>query len=105
MSFDFLILDEVASMRNFWVGWNEVLSPTLIDRKGSAMFISTPKGFNHFYKLWKEAEDGTNGYYPVRLTWDLTPGRDQYWKEDQIKGLGFGSTLINILSNFISTIF
>ncbi len=43
--------DEVSNYRNFWLGWNEVLSPTLIDRKGSAMFISTPKGFNHFYDL------------------------------------------------------
>ena len=51
-SFDFLVIDEVASMRNFWVGWNEVLSPTLTDRKGEALFISTPKGFNHFYDLY-----------------------------------------------------
>lgn len=51
-AFDFLVIDEVASMRNFWVGWNEVLSPTLIDRKGSVLFISTPKGFNHFYDLY-----------------------------------------------------
>lgn len=50
-TFNFIVLDEVASMRNFWVGWNEVLSPTLIDRKGSCMFISTPKAFNHFYDL------------------------------------------------------
>jgi PBSX family phage terminase large subunit len=50
--FDFLVLDEVASMRNFWVGWDEVLSPALIDNKGSAMFIGTPKGFNHFYDLY-----------------------------------------------------
>lgn len=49
---DFIVLDEVASYRNFWAGWNEVLSPTLIDRAGSAMFISTPKGFNHFYDLY-----------------------------------------------------
>lgn len=53
-SFDLVILDEVANMRNFWVGWDEVLSPTLIDRKGSAMFISTPKGFNHFYDLYNK---------------------------------------------------
>jgi PBSX family phage terminase large subunit len=38
-------------MRNFWAGWNEVLRPTLTDRKGGALFISTPKGFNHFYDL------------------------------------------------------
>ena len=49
---DFIVCDEVATYRNFWVGWNEVLSPTLVDRKGSAMFISTPKGFNHFYDLY-----------------------------------------------------
>lgn len=49
---DFIVCDEVSTYRNFWAGWNEVLSPTLIDRKGSAMFISTPKGFNHFYDLY-----------------------------------------------------
>lgn len=50
--YDLLIIDEVAMMRNFWMGWNEVLSPTLIDRKGEAMFISTPRGYNHFYDLF-----------------------------------------------------
>lgn len=50
-AFDFLVLDEVAQMRNFWVNWREVLRPTLTDRKGQAMFSSTPKGFNHFYDL------------------------------------------------------
>lgn len=49
---DFIVADEVSSYRNFWEGWNEVLSPTLVDRKGSALFISTPKGFNHFYELF-----------------------------------------------------
>lgn len=57
-NFDFVVLDEVASMRNFNLNWQEVIRPTLTDRKGHAMFISTPKGFNHFYELFnKEAED------------------------------------------------
>lgn len=60
LSNDFIVLDEVSSMRNFWVGWNEVLSPTLIDRKGSALFISTPKGFNHFYDLYNFQEKDDN---------------------------------------------
>lgn len=50
-AFDFLILDEVAQMRNFWSNWQEVLRPTLTDRKGQVLFASTPKGFNHFYDL------------------------------------------------------
>lgn len=51
-AFDFLVLDEVSSYRNFWVNWQEVLRPTLTDRKGQCLFISTPKGFNHFYDLF-----------------------------------------------------
>ena len=38
-------------MSNFWVNWHEVLRPTLTDTKGEVIFISTPKGFNHFYDL------------------------------------------------------
>ena len=56
LSNDLIVLDEVSSMRNFWVGWDEVLSPTLIDRTGSALFISTPKGYNHFYDLYNLQE-------------------------------------------------
>ena len=65
--FDLLILDEVASMRNFWIGWHEVLRPTLTDRIGDAIFISTPKGYNHFWTLYnKQNED--NDYQSFHFT-------------------------------------
>lgn len=51
-AFDFLVVDEIASMRNWQYNWNEVLRPTLTDKKGEALFISTPKGYNHFYDLY-----------------------------------------------------
>ncbi len=50
--FDFLVIDEIAQMRNFQSNWEEILRPTLTDTKGEALFISTPKGFNHFYDLY-----------------------------------------------------
>lgn len=50
--FDFIVIDEIASMRNFQLNWEEVIRPTLTDRKGEVLFISTPKGFNHFYDLF-----------------------------------------------------
>lgn len=53
--FDFIVLDEVASMRNFDSMWQEVVRPTLTDRVGHALFISTPKGFNHFYSLFNKS--------------------------------------------------
>lgn len=55
-AFDFLVVDEVAMMRNFWINWQEVLRPTLTDTKGEVLFISTPKGFNHFYDLFNLQE-------------------------------------------------
>lgn len=56
--FDFVVIDEVAMMRNFWEHWQEIIRPTLTDSKGEGLFISTPKGFNHFYELYNlESED------------------------------------------------
>jgi PBSX family phage terminase large subunit len=52
--FDKIILDEVAKYKNFWALWQEVLIPTLTDRRGGADFISTPRGFNHFYDLYNK---------------------------------------------------
>lgn len=51
---DLLVPDEVAMYRNFWANWHEVLRPTLTDTKGDALFLSTPKGFNHFYDLFNQ---------------------------------------------------
>lgn len=56
--YDLIVIDEIASMRNFWSNWQEVVRPTLTDTRGEAIFISTPKGFNHFYDLFcLESED------------------------------------------------
>lgn len=52
--FDFIVIDEIASMRNWHENWQEVIRPTLTDVRGEALFISTPKGFNHFYDLYNQ---------------------------------------------------
>lgn len=58
--FHFLVIDEVAMLRSFWENWQEVLRPTLTDYKGEVLFISTPKGKNHFYDLYNLAEKEEN---------------------------------------------
>jgi len=51
------ILDEIAFMRE--EAWTEALRPALSDRQGRALFISTPKGRNWFWRLWMRGqEDG-----------------------------------------------
>jgi PBSX family phage terminase large subunit len=59
-AFHFIVIDEVAMMRNFWINWQEVIRPTLTDTQGQVMFISTPKGFNHFYDLFNEEAKDTD---------------------------------------------
>ena len=52
---DFLVMDEAAFVKPDV--WQQVLRPTLTERKGGALFISTPMGMNNwFYELWEMAE-------------------------------------------------
>lgn len=60
-AFDLIVIDEIASMRNWEENWNNVLRPTLTDRSGEGLFISTPKGFNHFYDLFNLQSDPVRG--------------------------------------------
>jgi len=46
---DFAVLDECAFMQER--AWQEELRPALSDREGRALFISTPKGQNWFWRL------------------------------------------------------
>jgi phage FluMu gp28-like protein len=48
-TFDYLIIDEYAFTRPEL--WSEVLSATVLVKGKKVIFISTPKGKNHFYKL------------------------------------------------------
>jgi hypothetical protein len=52
---DWVICDEAAqySMRI----WEMYLEPTLADRDGWAMFITTPRGYNWIYDLYKRGQD------------------------------------------------
>src|SRR6202795_384428 len=55
---DFLILVENASIAK--EAWPEVLRPALADKKGSALFIGTPRAHDHFYDLYQWAETQPN---------------------------------------------
>lgn len=49
-----VVLDEYKDMSE--QVWKEVVRPALTVVRGKALFIGTPKGKNHFYGLYKEAE-------------------------------------------------
>ena len=51
----YVVLDEYASMKP--EVWEMILRPTLADVAGGALFIGTPAGKNHFYKLFQDADE------------------------------------------------
>ncbi len=63
-----LVIDEIASIRNWDWLWQEVLRPTLTDYEAPAIFISTPKGFNHFFDLYQLGQGEHEGYASWRFT-------------------------------------
>jgi len=87
---NYLFLDEFAFVnQNIAEDFFTSVWPTISSGKTSQITIcSTPNGFNHFYKLWNEAEQGLNGFNPIFVDWTKHPDRDEAWKQEQLKVLG-----------------
>lgn len=67
VSLKFLVLDEYADIKP--EVWEQILRPALADQKGSALFIGTPMGRNHFYDLYRYAQLSDDDDYKA---WHLT---------------------------------
>jgi phage terminase large subunit-like protein len=55
----YVVMDEYAFMKP--EVWEKILRPTLSRVRGSALFIGTPEGKNHFYHLYMQAAKDTTG--------------------------------------------
>lgn len=52
---DYVVVDEAAVMNERV--WLQIIRPTLMDTKGQALLISTPRGHNWFYDVWVRGQD------------------------------------------------
>jgi len=77
---DFAVLDECAYMRE--AAWSEALRPTLSDRKGGALFISTPRGLNWFRTLWMR---GDNPEFLDWASWQFKTSDNPYIDKKEIE--------------------
>ncbi len=73
--YDLFIVDEAATVADLENKWNQIIRPTLIDKKGSAWFMSTPKGMNGFYKLHLLGRDPANSEWQ---SWHFTSYDNPY---------------------------
>ena len=86
MTFNIIFLDEFAFVPNHIADdFFSSVYPTISSGKSTKIIIvSTPKGMNHFYRMWHDAERGKNEYKPTEVHWSEVPGRDAKWKAQTI---------------------
>ena len=97
-----LIVDEAAIIRDFEEIWTG-LKPT-ISTGGKAIVLSTPKGVGgQYYKLWRDAETGENGFNPIKLYWTVHPEHDEAWFKNESKGMNKRQIAQEFMCDFIAS--
>jgi hypothetical protein len=83
---DILFIDEAAYIE--WKYYKDLI-PTISSYKDSKIILnSTPNGFNEFYDMVKLSESGKSVFNLMKTYWWEVEGRDEYWKNEEIKKLG-----------------
>ena len=85
-SYNIIFLDEFAFIPNHIADdFFASVYPTISSGQSTKVIIvSTPRGMNHFYRMWHDAERKKNEYIPTDVHWSEVPGRDEKWKEQTI---------------------
>lgn len=76
---DLVVLDEASFMQE--AAWS-ILRPSLAERKGRALFISTPNGRNWFYRLFQR---GNDPLYPNWRSWQKPTSDNPYIDPEEIE--------------------
>lgn len=76
---DHLVCDESALISQR--AWTESLRPSLLDRKGSGVFIGTPKRKNWFYDLYKKGRNPEEKEYE---SWQFSSFENEYLDREEL---------------------
>jgi phage terminase large subunit-like protein len=82
---DFVVFDECAFIHED--AWQEAVRPALADRRGRALFISTPKGRNWFWRLWQRCIDDHDHEWHG---WQLPTAANPYIAPSEIEAARLG---------------
>jgi len=77
---DLVVMDECAFISE--TAWTEAIRPALSDRLGGALFISTPRGRNWFWRHWVKGQDSEQDEW---CSWQFPTGDNPYIDADEIE--------------------
>lgn len=88
-TYSMVFIDEVAFIPTHeWEEFWRSTYPTISSgKKTKVIMVSTPKGMNHFYYMWQNAQPEASKrskFVPFSIHWSQVPGRDEAWKQETI---------------------
>jgi hypothetical protein len=105
-SYNIIFLDEFAFIPNHIADdFFASVYPTISSGQSTKVIIvSTPRGMNHFYRMWHDAERGKNEYVPTDVHWSEVPGRDEKWKEQTIANTSLEQFRVEFETEFLGSV-
>lgn len=82
-----VIIDEAAIAPNLKAAWEEGIRPTLTDLQGDAWFLSTPKGLNYFFDLFKRGQDELA--HPDWRSWQMPSSVNPYLPPAELEAAAY----------------
>jgi hypothetical protein len=79
---DLVIVDEAARIKP--IVWQMYISPSIRDRKGSVIFISTPKGKNWLYDIYQKGMNKIDGWWGQK---SVSFENTAVWDEEEIESV------------------
>jgi len=83
MKLAYVVLDEYASMKPFV--WETIIRGALTDMQGSALFIGTPAGRNHFYDVFIAGDESNEKYDDTWKSWQFTTADNELIPPEEIE--------------------
>ena len=106
MTFNIIFLDEFAFVPNHIADdfFSSVYPAISSGKSTKIIIVSTPKGMNHFYRMWHDAERGKNEYVPTEVHWSEVPGRDAKWKAQTIANTSEAQFKVEFECEFLGSV-
>lgn len=76
-----VVYDEAAHARRLAADWNKAIRATLVDLRGDAWFMSTPRGQNEFYRMYLRGQSGDAEW----ASWSMPTARNPHIAPEEIE--------------------
>lgn len=105
-SFNMIFMDEFAYVpHGVAEDFFSSVYPTISSGQTTkVLIVSTPRGLNMYYKMWTDAVEGNNSYFPIEVHWSDVPGRNEKWKQQTIANTSEEQFRVEFECDFIGSV-